>query len=128
MTAFRQTGYRRLLSSILLLLLLGLSNVSLLPALVAAGGCGKTCCRTKKSCCCKATPGKASVLAPRQCPPGCGQLSPVVAPLLLTAARLTMGVWISGIALLALPIAVFPALLFAFALRQRPPPLRIAAC
>ena len=33
MTAFRQTGYRRLLSSILLLLLLGLSNVSLLPAL-----------------------------------------------------------------------------------------------
>ena len=126
-------GLHRAFSSLLLTLMLLVSNAPFLNAFASMqADCGTQCCRKKKSCCCrkKAATAKPTItISAKACPPGCGQpvgiptISLVCAALGFVAACLVPFVAFR-IPLLLLVLAVAS---LCFALFQRPPPLRLLA-
>jgi hypothetical protein len=123
------TGLQRAFSSLLLFLMLLVSNAPFLNALASLqADCSTNCCRSKKSCCCKkAKPSHdkpTSSISARTCPSGCGQFVAVTSVLLALAsggfASTTNipAVLLLGAFLLLTPVAAT----LCFALFQRPPP------
>jgi hypothetical protein len=124
-------GLHRAFSSLLLTLMLLVSNAPFLNALASMqADCGTQCCRKKKSCCCrkKAATAKPTItISARACPPGCGQPVGIPSISLVCAALGLVSAYHVPFAAFPIPILllVLAGASLCFALFQRPPPLRL---
>lgn len=130
------TGLQRAFSSLLLFLMLLVSNAPFLNALASLqADCDAKCCsRNKKSCCCRkkaaSSPGQSSPSQPkisvsaRACPSGCGQFVAMVSVSLLhVAGGIAFSHHIPAVAALgSLMLLMLAAVTLCFSQFQRPPP------
>jgi len=121
---------RRAGSTLLLALLLLASHANLLWLATASDACGKQCCRTRKSCCCRKKTGdspRGPSFSARTCPPGCVQAAPALKlqwSLDTAAAHLLLALLVCGN--ITRPFSsVHRRTVRWFGLFQRPPPLPV---